>query len=249
MNRRIIWSHFLIRRGNTSVRSVENVCTIEETVKRSKFKAIITRVDSWIEAKEFLARIRDPSANHNCYAFRGLHDWKCSDDGEPVDSAGRPILTAIEHAGLHNVMIVVQRYFGGIKLGSSGLYRAYYSAAMQATLKATKVEIVESTSLMILIKAVDVGEMYSVFHNFNITLGDNANKNTNDVHKSHVNSFVSTSNAETSDLISAVVKVPVSQVDDLSNKLRTVCKGNVSIQQLGDWPQVTGVFNLRIGKY
>lgn len=77
------------------------------------------------DAMSFLRKIKDPKASHNCYAWRDASGTmsKCSDDGEPGGTAGRPILNAIETEGIVDVMVVVTRYFGGTELGKGGLSR------------------------------------------------------------------------------------------------------------------------------
>ena len=84
-------------------------------------------------------------ARHHCYAYRlGLdqNNFRANDDGEPSGTAGRPILGQIDHFDLTNIFIVVVRYFGGTKLGTSGLINAYKSAAFDAIQNA---EIIEKT--------------------------------------------------------------------------------------------------------
>ena len=103
----------------------------------SRFLAFAFPVESEAEVKEILSRIRKEyhDARHHCSAFRlGLDgsQWRASDDGEPAGSAGRPILGQIDSAGLSDVLVVVVRYFGGIKLGIPGLIRAYRTATADA---------------------------------------------------------------------------------------------------------------------
>lgn len=73
----------------------------------------------------FLQAVQDLQATHNCWAYKVGAQYRFSDDGEPAGTAGRPILSAIEAQHLDRVMVVVTRYFGGIKLGVGGLVRAY----------------------------------------------------------------------------------------------------------------------------
>ena len=87
------------------------------------------------EAEAILAEIRAQhrSAGHHCFAYRlAAGQQRVSDDGEPRGSAGAPILTRIEHLELVDTLVVVTRYFGGVKLGVGGLIRAYGGAAGQA---------------------------------------------------------------------------------------------------------------------
>ncbi len=106
-------------------------------IKKSRFITDIARVATEDEAKAFLATVsaREPKANHHCWAYvLGEHDeiQRESDNGEPSGTAGVPILTVLQRNQLHNVIAVVTRYFGGIKLGAGGLIRAYSNATSTA---------------------------------------------------------------------------------------------------------------------
>lgn len=108
--------------------------TAEFTVQRSRFIAYAEPVKSEEEARAFLAKIRKEhyDARHCCSAWVLGSDGarqKSSDDGEPGGTAGMPILDVIKKRGLTDAMVVVVRYFGGIKLGAGGLVRAYSHAA------------------------------------------------------------------------------------------------------------------------
>ena len=111
----------------------------EINLQNSRFIASGSPVRTAYEAKAFLSEIQKtyPDANHHCYAFKVSGPPavdRFSDDGEPSGTAGRPILNILEHH-LQNSIIVVTRYFGGIKLGKGGLVRAYTQAS-QALLEA-----------------------------------------------------------------------------------------------------------------
>ena len=109
--------------------------TYEEKIKRSVFIADLAPVHNEDEAKNFLSRIisQHRDATHNCraYIFANGNEYS-SDDGEPSGTAGKPILNAIKRSGLVNVMIIVTRYFGGVKLGTRGLIDAYGMTAAKA---------------------------------------------------------------------------------------------------------------------
>lgn len=110
----------------------ENI--FETVIERSKFIACIFNVYTDEEAADKLNAIRKKhsTATHNCYAYiLGLEDniMRFSDDGEPSKTAGLPILEVIKGKKLFNTMIVVTRYFGGVKLGTGGLVRAYGDSA------------------------------------------------------------------------------------------------------------------------
>lgn len=100
-------------------------------VQKSRFIAYASRVNSVDEAQTFLKTVALPDATHHCYAYLTNDGQKSTDHGEPAGTAGLPILQAIKNAGLFNVAVAVERYFGGIKLGTGGLARAYGQAANQ----------------------------------------------------------------------------------------------------------------------
>lgn len=105
--------------------------------KGSKFIASVVHVTTEEEAKSVITQIKNEyhDARHHCYAYRVNPEnilFKSSDDGEPSGTAGKPILNQIYSNELFNVLVVVTRYFGGTKLGVSGLIRAYKTAASDA---------------------------------------------------------------------------------------------------------------------
>jgi uncharacterized YigZ family protein len=101
----------------------------EETIKKSRFIAHAAAVATQAGSLAFYESVADPQATHNCWAWRIGFQVRSSDDGEPSGTAGRPILNVIERRELENVMVVVTRYYGGIKLGVGGLVRAYSGTA------------------------------------------------------------------------------------------------------------------------
>jgi len=114
---------------------------VEAEIRRSRFIAHAARVDGKEDSRNFLASVADAAATHNCWAWKLGPDYRFSDDGEPASTAGRPILAAIEGKGLDHAMVVVTRYFGGIKLGTGGLIRAYGGTAARCIDQATLVEV------------------------------------------------------------------------------------------------------------
>lgn len=105
--------------------------------KKSRFIGQIKPVFSEEEAYEFVEQIKKKhyDARHNCFAFSIGDEMpllRFSDDGEPQGTAGKPILEVINGSGIHNICIVVTRYFGGTLLGTGGLVRAYTDAAKEA---------------------------------------------------------------------------------------------------------------------
>ena len=90
---------------------------------------------------------RDPSITHQCWAWKIGHNVRFNDDGEPSGTAGRPILATIEGNELTNILVLVNRWYGGIKLGTGGLVRAYGGCAGQCLLLAEKIELIEKKKI------------------------------------------------------------------------------------------------------
>jgi len=110
----------------------------ETEVRRSRFIATVARADTEAEARAVIASARaaHPAASHHCVAYvledGGVTTAHTSDDGEPSGTAGVPMLSVLTSAGLVNVVAVVTRYFGGVKLGAGGLARAYGGSVADA---------------------------------------------------------------------------------------------------------------------
>jgi uncharacterized YigZ family protein len=122
--------------------TLERTETLEQVIKKSRFVATAGPIAGEPAAKAFLAAHSDPTANHNCWAWRVGQVYRFSDDGEPSGTAGKPILQAIDRLQLDNVAVVVTRWFGGVLLGSGGLIRAYGGTAAACLRTVSLVEIV-----------------------------------------------------------------------------------------------------------
>ena len=123
----------------SNYKTVYRGCTAEIVEKKSRFIAHSAHVESEEEALAFIEQIKKQywDARHNCHAFSvGVTNEtaRCSDDGEPAQTAGKPMLDVLMGQQLKNTVVVVTRYFGGTLLGTGGLVRAY-SAAVQEGLK------------------------------------------------------------------------------------------------------------------
>ncbi|MCJ1969626.1 YigZ family protein [Pseudolactococcus carnosus] len=135
----------------------------EEEIKKSRFICQLKRVYSEAEARDFITSVKKQhhKANHNVSAFTvgdQQEIQRTSDDGEPSGTAGMPMLDILKKREIINVVAVVTRYFGGIKLGAGGLIRAYAGSVNHAIDAVGLVQIVEQTQLML--------EMdYSLFDN------------------------------------------------------------------------------------
>lgn len=117
----------------------KHTVTSEELIKKSRFISLIVPVLNRQQAQQQIAEIKlqHPQARHHCWAFVAGHpsDSQClgfSDDGEPSGTAGKPMLAQLQGSGLGQVMALVVRYSGGIKLGTGGLVKAYGGGVQQA---------------------------------------------------------------------------------------------------------------------
>ncbi|KAJ9177524.1 hypothetical protein P3X46_012735 [Hevea brasiliensis] len=120
-----------------SYTTIKETVTFEREIKKSKFIAIAGPISDEQSAFSFLSQVRDPRATHNCWAYKVGDQFRSNDDGEPSGTAGKPIQSAIDSSGIDRVMVVVIRYFGGIKLGTGGLVRAYGGVASECLRNAT----------------------------------------------------------------------------------------------------------------
>lgn len=130
-------------------------------VKHSRFLAQASPVATADDALAFLREIGDPAATHNCWAYRVGQDYRSSDDGEPAGTAGRPILAAIDGQGFDRVMVVVTRWYGGIKLGAGGLVRAYGGAAAECLRLATREPLVSLATIELACPFDDLGHVHA----------------------------------------------------------------------------------------
>lgn len=122
-------------------------CRHQGEIKKSRFLALAAPVESTEQALAFVREVSDPTATHNCWAYRIGQDYRFNDDGEPGGTAGRPILQAIEGQEMDRIAVVVTRWFGGIKLGAGGLVRAYGGTAAECLRRAERVPIVAMARL------------------------------------------------------------------------------------------------------
>jgi len=136
------------------VKSLAAESTGEIVEKKSRFIATMIPVTSEEEARDFIASMKKKyyDARHNCsaYTIGENHEiTKSSDDGEPSGTAGRPMLDVLIHSDIHNLCVVVTRYFGGVLLGTGGLVRAYTDATKAALENASVKEELNGITLSI----------------------------------------------------------------------------------------------------
>ncbi len=145
--------------------------------KGSKFIAYAYPIDSVEEVKQHLTQLKKDhlKARHHCYAYRlGLEGlaFRANDDGEPSGTAGRPILGQIDSFGLSNVLIVVVRYFGGTKLGTSGLKRAYKDSSKEALQNGSIIEKIVEKQFIITYDYIATPKIMNYLKKENFTILD-----------------------------------------------------------------------------
>lgn len=152
---------------------------MEESVERSRFITTIARASTTEEARRFIDAVRAefPDATHNCWAFVAGAPGSTaavglSDAGEPHGTAGRPMLDVLLHSGIGEVVAVVTRYFGGVKLGKGGLVRAYGGAVKNALATLPTIVLVERTAAVVTATYADVDTLKKVIQEFDVVLLD-----------------------------------------------------------------------------
>lgn len=149
---------------------------VELEVKKSRFITRVAYVADRDAAMQMLqqARVDYPDARHHCWAYRlgpphSPYSAAMSDDGEPSGTAGKPILNVLEHKTIGDIMVVVIRYFGGIKLGAGGLVRAYSGAAQQAI---EQLPLQEQVAKLAVTVKLDFAQEQPVRHWLSVNQGD-----------------------------------------------------------------------------
>lgn len=196
--------------------SVKEAVITEQDIKKSRFISRIIPVKTEEDAQAKLAAIRETEAKatHNCFAYvLGDHQdiQRASDDGEPSGTAGAPILEVLKREHLTNVLVVVTRYFGGIKLGAGGLIRAYGSSTSLAVQAATLMESVDQELLIITVDYQNNDQLTYYLEQHQITQVDH----------------------EYTTQVITTVAVDQDQVVNLKKELTGLFSGNVSFKDGG----------------
>jgi len=187
-------------------------------VKGSRFIGETCRVGSSDEAAVELEKIRkrEYSATHHCYAWQvGLHteqSFKYSDDGEPNGTAGRPIYDAIAGRNVTNLLLVVTRYFGGTKLGTGGLARAYAEAAREALDQSGTRQRLLCSAYRFHLEFSRYDLFQRILHRFEAVVKE----------------------SQFSDLVMLEVEIRRSHVEELLTAFSELCAGKGEVEKLGD---------------
>lgn len=151
----------------------------EITEKKSRFIATVRPVESEEEAVSFINETKKKywDARHNCSAFvigKRQELTRCSDDGEPAGTAGRPMLDVLLKENIHNAAVVVTRYFGGVLLGTGGLVRAYQQATKTGLSASEIIEKKDGAVLFIRTDYTGIGRLQYLFAQEKLTVMDTA---------------------------------------------------------------------------
>jgi len=152
---------------------------VEQSIQRSRFIATVGRASTTDDAVDFVRRVSAEfaDATHNCWAYvvgrPGSTDRVgLSDDGEPHGTAGRPMLTVLSHSGVGDVVAVVTRYYGGTKLGTGGLVRAYGGTLQLALSALPTEEKVSQVLLKVVVDYAHVSALQSLLPQFEAETAD-----------------------------------------------------------------------------
>ena len=134
------------------MKTIANNIDNEIIIKNSKFITNIFKINNFNEINNYLELIKNKykDATHNPYAYIYEDKKKSADDGEPSNTSGLPILQVLEKKELSNILVVVTRYFGGIKLGAGGLVRAYTKSVTNALEKANYINLDKGININII---------------------------------------------------------------------------------------------------
>ena len=187
------------------------------TEKRSKFIAIALPVRTVDEVKSHLEVYQKKyyDARHNCTAYiigRNRELKRCSDDGEPGGTAGKPMLEVLLSEGITNVVVIVTRYFGGTLLGTGGLVRAYTQAVKEGLADAGIRTMIYGVCFTLKLAYTDVGKIQYLLANEQITIGESRY----------------TQNVEFD------LQIPKERAEEIRRKLTEATAGRIQIEQISE---------------
>lgn len=149
------------------IRTIKEFCESKHKEKGSLFIAQVYPLSNHEEIQDLLSSVKKKffDATHHCYAYKFDDYLKYSDDGEPSGTAGIRILNAIDHYGLNHILLIVIRYFGGVKLGVGLLGKAYYNSAVQTIEACRLIERIGYHQCKIIVDFSFVSNIFRVLNN------------------------------------------------------------------------------------
>ena len=183
--------------------------------KKSRFIATVRPVETEEEALAFVEEMKKKywDARHNCSAYvlgERQELMRCSDDGEPSQTAGKPMMDVLTGAGLTTVAVVVTRYFGGTLLGTGGLVRAYSAATKEGLANSTIITKYWGTKLLVNTDYNDIGKLQYLFGQREIPIMD----------------------AQYTEKVSFVVLIPVSRVEEIKKAVTEAVSGRADMEEV-----------------
>lgn len=129
--------------------TIEKKYTYELIIKNSKFITLLYKINDIKDVEKYINETKNnyPDATHYCYAYIIDNLKKSSDDGEPSGTAGIPILKVLESNNISNILVIIVRYFGGIKLGANGLIRAYTKCTANAIKEVNLLTLIDGINI------------------------------------------------------------------------------------------------------
>ena len=151
--------------------TIKNNVKNEIIINKSKFITYLYKIENEDGAKDIINYLKKEykDATHHCYAYVTDNIKRFSDDKEPSGTAGMPILNVIESNNLNNVLVVVIRYFGGIKLGAGGLLRAYTNSVSNALKLTDIIPFIKETKFMITFNYDNLTNVDYILKDYQIT--------------------------------------------------------------------------------
>lgn len=189
--------------------------TGEVVEKKSRFIATVLPVETEEEAIAYIEQIKKKywDASHNCSAYvigSNNEIMRCSDDGEPSKTAGKPILDVLLGEGLHNVLVIVTRYFGGTLLGTGGLVRAYQGATKEGLQNSIVINKIPGKKLRIVTDYIGIGKLQYISSQMDILLLE----------------------TDYSDIVVILALVPMDKLEMFEKKVIEVTNGKIKIESL-----------------
>jgi uncharacterized YigZ family protein len=180
----------------------------EEIIKKSRFIATAHRADTPDQAVQIIRECAMPDATHNAWAYTIDAFCRANDDGEVSGTAGKPILAAIDRQSLDHVVVVVTRYYGGVKLGTSGLIRAYGGVAARCLQNAVFHDVIAYRSCRLIVPFSESARIYPLIVRFSVDRKEER---------------------FTSDGIEFVLEIPENTALDFETAVRELTRGNASL--------------------
>jgi len=191
--------------------------TVEQDIKRSRFISTAGRAGNKESAKEFINSVSEKysDATHNCYAFVAGNPFSTTeigfgDDREVSGTAGKPMLSVLQHKKIGEIVVVVSRYFGGTKLGTGGLVRAYSSSVQLALENLPLIDCVSVKTVQIIYEYQYENSSRQILNKYHIEIKD----------------------SNYSENVEMKIEVPIDELEELNIELQNSTSGKVALLEI-----------------